>query len=287
MSKNLMRRQWELPEVFERHEGLLALLEDREPPPDARADLLATIEEQIIPKLVLAHNAEPPGAELCADARLPPTEEEVLVFAELCVTKDVPFALAFIEEITAGGITLETVFLSLITPAARLLGEQWLADLRSFTEVTIGLGLLQQLVHILGPSFAPTAAVRGYVVLVSPMSEQHTLGIYVLGEFLRRAGWGVQVSPSMSEADLILLVESELVDMVGISVSNQELLEAGGRLGLAVKLASLNPHVGVLLGGSPDLAARAAKIGAAYCSDPLEAVRWLDDHVNQTTAGTY
>ena len=285
MSKGFTRRQWALPEALASHESLLSLLENGEPPPEGRADLLATIQEQIIPKLVLAHNAEPAGTELCADARLPPTEAEVSAFAETCVTKDIPVALAFIEEITAGGISLETIFLSLVAPAARLLGAQWDADLRPFTEVTVGLMLLQQLVHILGPSLAPGSAVRGFVVLVSPMSEQHTLGIYVLGEFLRRAGWGVQVSPSMSEHDLIALVESEPVDMVGISVSNQALLESGSRLGVAVKRASLNPNVGVLLGGSPELAERAANVGAAYCSDPLEAVRWLDNHVKFTSSG--
>ena len=40
------------------------------------------------------------------------------------------------------GLSLEVVMLDLVAPAARLLGEQWKEDLRGFTEVSAGLGML-------------------------------------------------------------------------------------------------------------------------------------------------
>jgi methanogenic corrinoid protein MtbC1 len=277
MAKGLRSLEWgAAPEQF--RSELLKLLGT--PGADSgRSDLLATIEEQIIPKLVMAHCAEPTAAgdaAVCADARLPPTEEEVATFAQMVTVQDVSIGLAFVESLASQGLSLEVVLLHLIAPAARLLGEEWEADKRSFTEVTIGLAVLQQIVHVLGPSFAPGAAQRGFVVLVSPLSEQHTLGIYLLGEFLRRAGWGVQVAPSMSEADLITLVESERVEMVGISVSNTDLLKPLARLVAAVKKASLNRDVAVMVGGSRELAEHAASMGATFCSDPRQAVRWLE-----------
>jgi MerR family transcriptional regulator, light-induced transcriptional regulator len=250
--------------------------------PEARSDLLTTIQEEIIPRLMLAHCADPVRPPpVCADARLPPTPEEVVAFAQLAVDEELASSLAFVEKVCADGLSLEVVLLELIAPAARVLGEQWLDDTRSFTEVTVGLGTLQQLVHVLGPSFAPGVQHRGFIVLLAPQAEQHTLGIYLLGEFLRRAGWGVQVAPSMSDTELLDLVRSEHVEMVGISVSNTDLLAHVAKLIAAVKKASTNPDVAVLLGGPlPELVDYAPKNGATYCTDPRDAVRWLEQHVS-------
>jgi methanogenic corrinoid protein MtbC1 len=217
--------------------------------------------------------------ELCAGARLPPTANEVRTFAKIAMGEDVPGALAFVQEMASGGVSLEVIFLHLLTPAARLLGEQWEDDETSFTEVTLGLSTIQQIVQILGPSFSPAAQERGFVLLMAPAPEQHTLGIYLVGEFLRRAGWGVQVAPNLSETDLLALLETQRVDMVGISVSNTDLLRPVTRMVAAVKKASVNPDVLVMLGGSAELADHATEIGATFCSDPRDAVRWLEQHV--------
>ena len=71
--------------------------------------------------------------------------------------------------------------LDLIAPAARMLGDGWVDDTRTFTDVTFGLGILQQVVHTFGPTLAPQDGNRGSVVLVAAPSEQHTLGVHVLG----------------------------------------------------------------------------------------------------------
>lgn len=248
---------------------------------DDRADLLATLESEIIPRLMLAHRADPFSPTLCADSRLPPTDGEVFEFARIAACHDLQGALAFVERLCRQGLALEVVLLELVAPAARLLGEQWQTDLRSFTEVCAGLGTLQQVVHILGPSFAPALPHRGLVLLVAAPGEQHTLGMYLVGEFLRRAGWGVQVCPSISEPELLQLVATEQVKLLGISVSNHQLLKPLARLLGAVRKASCNPGLTVMLGGSLDLAEYAAKNGAALCAaDPREAVRWLELHAN-------
>ena len=282
MAKGLTKLQWGMPAEPPRGELLKFLQEtpDGEPPAEARLELLAAIHEKIIPQLVLAHRAEPYGADACESARPPPTEQEVAQFADLAVDEDLPLALAFVQAIASEGISLETVLLHLVAPAARLLGEQWQLDTRTFTEVTIGLGTLQQVVHILGPSYAPGIAHRGVVLLVAAPREQHTLGIYVLGEIFRRAGWGVQVAPNMTEDELVCVVQSEPVVMVGFSVSNQDLLAPLARLVDAVKKASFNRDIAVMMGGSLDLEAVADQIGAMFCSDPLDAVRRLEHHTS-------
>ena len=48
---------------------------------------------------------------------------------------------------------LELLFLRLLAPAARRLGELWEGDLCTFTDVTIGLSHLQQVLRELSPVF--------------------------------------------------------------------------------------------------------------------------------------
>ncbi len=250
-------------------------------PPERQADLLATIQERLIPELIVAHwEGEPNLPDPCPDVRVPPTEEEIFAFARIAVDQDLPGALAFVESLAAQGISVEVILLHLIAPAARLLGQEWADDTTSWSDVTIGLGTLQQVVHVFGPSSTPEVADRGRVVLASAPREQHTLGIYLLGELLRRAGWGVQVEANVADADLIALVGSVRVEVMGLSVSNIELVPPLGRLIAALKKASLNPRLAVMLGGSLDLSAEAEQFGATFCTDPQQVVRWLEEHSN-------
>jgi methanogenic corrinoid protein MtbC1 len=241
------------------------------------ADLLSTIHEEIIPRLMMAHTTHP-LPQLCADARLPPTPEEVLEFAKLCIREDLSLALSYIEKMCADGLSLEAVLLDLVAPSARALGDEWVADNTSFTEVTAGLCTLQQVVHTLGPSFAPPAPHRGSIVLASVQPEQHTLGIFLLGEFLRREGWGVHVAPTMPEPELLSLVGSQHIEVVGLSVGNTGLLGPLGALLRKLKKVSLNRKIGVLLGGPLPLDEYAKEHGVSCCSDPRDAVQWVENH---------
>ena len=249
-------------------------------PVSTRADLLATIQEQIVPRLMAAHLSEVSGQAPCADARIPPTHAELAELSRIAVAGDLAGALVFVESLLREGLSMETVLLQLIAGAARLLGDDWMEDLRGFMEVTRALGTLQQVVNVLGPRFASARVPCGSVVLVSASSDQHTLGIHVLGELLRRAGWGVQVEPLMSNADLILLVQSVRVDIVGISLTSAVLVAPLARLVRAIKAASMNVDIAIMIGGPTARPDHAAEVGATFCVDARDAVRWLEHHVS-------
>jgi methanogenic corrinoid protein MtbC1 len=248
---------------------------------------MATVETEIIPRLVLAHRADPLSPALCPESRLPPTAGEVAEFARIATRHDLAAALAFVETLCRQGLSLEEILLELVAPAARLLGEQWESDQRSFTEVSGGLGTLQQVVHVLGPSFAPVLPHRGLVVLAAAPGEQHTLGLYLVGEFLRRAGWGVQVDPSMTGPELLRLVASERVEMLGLTVSSEKHLPPLAALLAGVRKASRNQSLTVMVGGSLDLGEFAAQNRAMFCAaDPREVVRCLELPANLRPCGS-
>jgi methanogenic corrinoid protein MtbC1 len=100
----------------------------------------------------------------------------------------------------------------------------------------------------------------------------------MLAEFLRKERWGVRVDPNMPKEDLLELVRREHIDMVGISVSNTDLVGPLTELVAAVRNASLNDDVAVMIGGSLILASQAEEIGATFSNDPREVIALLARH---------
>lgn len=237
--------------------------------------LLRTIEGEVIPRLVLARRAmgETPtvpatlGAPSAADRRATldcrtsvamssnldwtPDSELVAEIADLVVREDVAAAATRIEALRHSGLTIETLYLKLLAPIARYLGELWDADIVDFSTVTMGCSRLQQLLHELSPSFFREAEPhehRRRVLLAPVPGEQHTFGLYMVAEFFRRAGWDVW-SGCMPNRELAELVGKEAFTLVGFSLSGDQRLDALASSIRAVRRASCNRGVGVLVGG--------------------------------------
>lgn len=240
--------------------------------------LLQAIENEIVPRLMLAHKMSATTAPSCQASRPAPSEAEVEDFARIAVRHDLNGALGVVETMCRAGLSLESVLLDLVSAAARVLGDDWLADRRSFIEVGAGLGTLQQVVHTLSPAHAPALPHRGAVLLVAAPGEQHTLGLYLVGELLRRAGFGVHIEPTMEPDAVVDFVAEERPVMVGVSVSTDIWLSAAAEL--IHRLKDSAPLLPVMVGGALDLRQLALDTGAdGSFSDPRDAVRWLDARV--------
>jgi len=185
-------------------------------------------------------------------------------------------AVALVESVHDRGVSIDTVMLQLVEPAAHSLKAQWESNLRTLTEVTIGRGTLQLLIHVVGARVTRVADQRGLVVLVASPSERLSLGIYVYEEFLRRDGCDLVVEPGISKPELLALIGSERVMMLGISATRADIFEPLARLVAAARKASVNPAVAVVLNGPADLSDAAKHVGAALCSDPRDASHFID-----------
>ena len=234
----------------------------RDGPEQRRPPLLRTIEVEIVPRLLLASRAAESGSGAGAEGSLLDAET-VADFVELILANDMVVASAYFEAIRARGVSLEVLYLHLLTPAARRLGELWSADLCDFTDVTVALGRLQQVLRELSPAFRNEVEPRQHgrrALLMPAPGEQHTFGLFMVAEFFRRAGWDVWGGPPASSNDLTGMVRAEWFDVVGLSVgceSRLDLLAAGIR---AIRRASRNRAIGVMVGGPlfvehPDLVA--------------------------------
>jgi methanogenic corrinoid protein MtbC1 len=213
--------------------------------------LVSALESEVIPRLLQAHRVAP--AIVKPEVReVAPTDAEVRAFAQLVLARDDRPATELIDGLRARGASVEGLFLHLLAPAARHLGALWEQDLCDFTEVTIGVGRMQQIMRELSPVFGIEVEhpPHGLRILLAPApGEQHTFGLSMVAEFFRRAGWEVVGGTSAADSDPVDIVESVWFDVIGISVGNETRLDWLTNGISSVRRASLNQSIGVMVGG--------------------------------------
>jgi methanogenic corrinoid protein MtbC1 len=230
-----------------------------------RSNLLnRVVEAEILPRLALARvgtalpHVDTPLAFVT-------TEADTTELVRLLMGRDNESAWTFVEMLELRGATPTSLYLGILTQAARRLGELWEDDRCDFAQVTISLGRLQQVVRSLAPSFQMAAVSRSAhadtVLLLPAPGEQHTFGLVILAEFFQREGWHITGGPASTSRDATDLVRTGWVDIAGFSAGSIKNLDSLTACIHAVRKASRNRYLGVMVGGPlflqrPDLVAR-------------------------------
>jgi methanogenic corrinoid protein MtbC1 len=223
------------------------------------------LERAVIPRLVLQQGpaaVAAPVAPGVAPVAWVPGPQDVTALAAMVLVREPVFVIEHVEALRAAGGSLETIYLDLLAPAARALGDMWTDDLCDFTQVTMGVWCLHQVLHAYSHTFQsegrPTDAAR-HILLAPAPGEQHTFGMAMVAEFFRRDGWQVSSGMQASVAELVELVRQDRFSIVGLSVGCGVRMEPIGACIRQLRRASANPALGVLVGGpifseKPDLA---------------------------------
>ena len=157
-----------------------------------------------------------------------------------------------IRDLVARGLTAEQVCLELFAPAARRLGVMWEEDSCSFVEVTLGVSRLQQLTHGLGDLLRGhvEAGSRGRALVGTVPGEQHTFGITMVAEFLRRDGWEVVLAPTHGTiGEFTTRAEADWFDLVAVSVANDRSEAVLRRLLSELRNRGRNRKLKAIIGG--------------------------------------
>ena len=119
----------------------------------------------------------------------------------------------------------QTVMLHLLPEAARVIGERWNDDTMSFSEVTVALGHLQQLIHRTArhESWHPRSGIGETILLAAIPGETHTFGVGIVAEFFRREAWDVEAAlpsrePNQAFDELMSQVARTHCRMIGLSI---------------------------------------------------------------------
>lgn len=164
------------------------------------------------------------------------------------------------------GHSLEDIYLHGITPCARLLGDWWCSDRLDFAMTTIGSSRLQQLLHDFSAEFlqeSPQQRNGQSLLLMTEPGAQHSMGMFMLSEFFKRAGWMVTVAVPQDVVEFKRLFLSDWFDAVGISVSTDRHLQTLTTLLPQLREASDNLNMQVFVGGPMAFAAPESLKGLA------------------------
>lgn len=240
------------PCVVERPEPLPGAVSSPPDPSDGHVragQLVRTLERQVIPQMVRAHRGQV-GAEPL------PGPEDLDRFVAQLLAGDEAGMQQRLASLRQQGVTVESLYLHLLAPAARALGGMWDQDLCDFPGVTVGTGRLQRLLRELSPDFegeAPMPAHSGEplrrILLAQPPHEQHSFGLSMVANFFRREGWLVDGGVGSGLPDPALRAQAEWFDVVGYSCGSQSRLPWVRDAIVLLRASSRNPQVVVMVGG--------------------------------------
>lgn len=228
--------------------------------------LAQLISDKIIPRLLALHN----GLGVTkGDAPVHPGQAEIAELARLVIGPENSDAMDYILGLRDRGLSLDMLHLELLEPAARYLGELWDDDNLDFFDVAIGVTRLQRLVH----KFAGLDAIAPYddkrrALIVTTPGERHSFGNMMVQKFLRAGGWHVCSCPGAEIEQISAIVAQEWIGVIGFSMSADNHIDSLASAVAAVRAASMNPDVGVMVGGpaftrNPQLALEVGADGTA------------------------
>jgi methanogenic corrinoid protein MtbC1 len=266
--------------------GLAGLPRAKDRPDGLSGAVLAkVIEGQIIPKLLLAHSDVPTARG--EQKRLVPVLDSQ-TFAQLVLISEPRDIVEHVFALMDSGVKLEQIYLDLLSPVARMLGVLWEEDRCTFTDVTLGLSRLHQVLHEVGRrrSGAPVSRTLLRAHFAPVPGEQHTFGLSMLGEFFRHAGWFAGVDHVATEDSILATVKTQDLDLIGFSIGCVEFLDPLSDLIRRTREASCNREIVIMVGGRlfVDFPELATKLEAqAVITDGVDAVRIADKIVSEVS----
>jgi methanogenic corrinoid protein MtbC1 len=215
--------------------------------------LTQLLEAEIIPRLLMAHTKaitvkplKRPAAPSRFDARA------VDEFAQLILTQDMPIVFDHVETLIDRGVAVEEVFLGLLAPTARRLGEYWTSDYCSFFDVTVGLGRLQQVLLALrldGSAVENRPEPARTALFATLEGEGHGFGLLMVDEMFRRSGWRTVTRIGASSGEIAAIAKSASFEVIGLGASCEAGLAQLSGVIKRVRESSLNRCVRVMVGG--------------------------------------
>ncbi len=221
--------------------------------------LLRTVESELIPRLFVNHLMDvPSNAALVENHSAEPTtgpwstDDSVAAFAQMCIDDDAKALDEHITDLLSQGVSLESLFLNLLTPAARHLGDGWLSDELSFVDVQLGLCRLHRVIcecETIGYHTENTGLPLNSILLSSTPGENHTFGVAMVCDFFRRYGWRVSNLCGLGTDFILTRIESTHYSAVGFSLHNEYCYDDLAKLIKDVKSVSKNPDIVIMVGG--------------------------------------
>ena len=201
-------------------------------------DLVASLAREVILRV---------ASRTVAVAR-PVSQEELLAFSTALASDSPKSAAQIIAAEREAGRPAEDIYVNLLAPAARQLGDMWDSDHITFAQVTVGSGRIFAIMRSMRHMFETSApAEEPAVIFASVPGETHTLGVRMAADFFRTDGWNISLLIGLSHDDLLAEIAQISSRMVGLSFSGEHSLEALSQVIVALHICA--PHLSIVICG--------------------------------------
>jgi MerR family transcriptional regulator, light-induced transcriptional regulator len=162
---------------------------------------------------------------------------------------------SWIEYLLAGPVRPVDLGLSVLGPAAGILGTMWLEDRASFNQVGLGMWRLRRLHEDLRDRLSLDAGqlpVTGHtrtILLASAPGEQHSFGLSLVAGLFESRRWFAEVLSGDDGRSLLAEVAARPVDVAGLTISRADLAPQLAALIAQIRLVSINPSIRIVIGG--------------------------------------
>jgi methanogenic corrinoid protein MtbC1 len=215
-------------------------------------DLARFVSNEVVPRLMRLHTevvADAPPVEVLIDA-LRPSSADVDALAHIVLGDDLEAAATYVTIMRDRGLSMETLYIELLEPTARHLGEMWDNDECDFIDVTIGVGRLQKLLAIFNETYTlPELGTRRRVLMATTPGNQHSFGASMIERLLSAAGWQVDAEYSGVADDIINVVSRNWFAVIGLTAGSDRQLEALKSIIVEIRKESQNEAIGIMVGG--------------------------------------
>jgi len=199
---------------------------------------------------------------------------------------DEPGSWSIVEEALTSGASAHEVYIDLLVPALRSIGERWENGQLSIAGEHRASAVATRIVGRLGPMFAKRGLSRGTIVLGAPEGDHHALPCAIVADLLR--GRGFEVLDLGANTPVRSFVESaqgaNRLIAVLVGVSSEDSLVRLPQIAVALRAASLATPV--LFGGGAIVNQNAAlDLGADGWSgaDATSVIDAVEDVASRST----
>lgn len=229
--------------------------------------LARLISNKVIPQLLRIHADVVPDAPPVDEVikALAPSNTEITDLADIVLGSDLQAAVAYVIVLRDRGLPMETLFVELLEPAARYLGEMWDRDECDFIDVTLGVARLQKLLAIFNNTHhVPSLDKRRKVLMAMTPGDQHSFGVTMVERFLQAAGWDVHAELSGTVEDIVASTKERWFAVAGLTLASDQMIDSLKSTIVKLREHSQNRYIGIMVGGPSFTAnpALAKEVGA-------------------------
>lgn len=135
-------------------------------------------------------------------------------------------AARLVSKVVADGAPVGDVYLRLLTPAMRRIGDDWERERISIAEEHRATEIVTTIIKRLGQAFRRRGPSRGVAVALAAPDDLHSLGASMVADFLRTGGYDVShLGAAVPTEDLGVFLRREPADVVCVSVTAPGLAE--------------------------------------------------------------